>query len=264
MTRSRFGKYVAFARIGWTEARAERNELYGRVVFFALILGVFSALWRAVAKSATGLGQNPQSLVWYLATTEWILLSAPQIQFQIENEVRRGDVAYQLSRPVSYVGSLFAQALGMLAARTPVLLAAAAGFALLFSGGLPEQPGRLLYAVAFGLLGSIGLISLHIIIGLFAFFLGDIAPLHWVVQKLGFVLGGLVLPLEFYPRFLVRIAAWTPFPSLLYGPASFLLGAAPERAVRLGAELVFWIVLMSAAAVALFRRAASSLELNGG
>jgi hypothetical protein len=30
-------KYLAFARIGATQARRDRGELYGRVVFFAVI-----------------------------------------------------------------------------------------------------------------------------------------------------------------------------------------------------------------------------------
>ena len=42
-------KYLAFAKLGLREARAEPGELLGRVLFFVLILGVFSSIWRAVA-----------------------------------------------------------------------------------------------------------------------------------------------------------------------------------------------------------------------
>ena len=44
MTFVQFAKYAAFSRISASEARRERNELYGRMVFFAVILGVFSSL----------------------------------------------------------------------------------------------------------------------------------------------------------------------------------------------------------------------------
>jgi ABC-2 type transport system permease protein len=264
MSPRHFAKYVAFARIGFTEAWSDRSEIYARSAFLGVILGIFSALWRAVAEAGMPLDESPRTLVWYLATTEWILLSAPQVQFQIEDEVRRGDVAYQLSRPGSYVGCRFAQALGMLAARAPVLLAAAGGAALLLAGGPPRDPMMLLYAVPFGLVGAVGFVALNIAIGLFAFWLGDIAPLHWVVQKLGFVLGGLMLPLELYPRPIARLAALTPFPCLLYGPASFLLSAGPERALGLGFELCCWLIVTAALSIALFRRAAMTMQLNGG
>ena len=99
----RIRKYLAFVRMGYTQARAEPAELYGRFVFFAIILGVFATLSRAVAEAGMPLGQSPTTMVWYLAITEWVLLSAPLIQFQIEDDVRRGDVAYQLARPASYL-----------------------------------------------------------------------------------------------------------------------------------------------------------------
>ena len=99
-------------RFGFAAARAEPGELYGRVVFFFVILGVFSSLWRAVAITGASVGGNANTLVWYLAVTEWVLLSAPHIQFQIEDDVRRGDVAYQIVRPASYLGGHFARSLG--------------------------------------------------------------------------------------------------------------------------------------------------------
>ena len=59
-------KYLAFAKLGLREARAEPGELLGRVLFFVLILGVFSSIWRAVAESTAATGQRNEML-WYLA-----------------------------------------------------------------------------------------------------------------------------------------------------------------------------------------------------
>lgn len=264
MTRSGLRKYLAFARIGFTEARAERAELYGRALFLGIILGVFSALWRAVGEGGAAFVEDPKSLVFYLAFTEWILLSAPQMQFRIEADVRRGDVAYQLARPNSYLGGVFAQGIGMLAARAPVLLLVSLGEAFAFAGGLPSEAARALYAIPFGLVGSVVLVALNIGIGVCAFWLEDIAPLHWVTQKLGFVLGGLLLPLQFYPRYLARAAAFTPFPAMLGGPASFVFEATPGRAIRLGVALAGWLVFIWGLSAFAFRRASFRLQLNGG
>jgi hypothetical protein len=99
------GKYAAFTRIAMSQARRERGELYGRVAFFAIVLGVFSSLWRAVAEGGMPIAVSPKALVWYLAATEWILLSAPPIHLDIQDALRRGDVVYLLGRPVSYVGA---------------------------------------------------------------------------------------------------------------------------------------------------------------
>src|ERR1044071_8872025 len=114
-------KYVAVFRFSMTLARRQQAELYARMVFFAVILGVFSSLWRAVGEAGMPMAAEPRTLVWYLAATEWILLSAPPIYFEIQEAIRRGDVVYRLGRPVSYAFAEFVGGLGVLAARAPAL-----------------------------------------------------------------------------------------------------------------------------------------------
>src|SRR5215831_9906708 len=103
-----WSKYVAYTRIAMARARQDRGELIGRMAFFAVILGVFSSLWRAVAEAGMPIGGDPKLFVWYLATTEWILLSAPMVHVDVQESIRRGDVVYHLGRPVSYPGAAFA------------------------------------------------------------------------------------------------------------------------------------------------------------
>ena len=73
-------------------------------------------------------GYRRQDVVWYLVMTEWIVLGVPLAHLPIEEEVRRGDVAYALLRPVSYLASTYALTLGRLSLRLPFL--GLAGFAL--------------------------------------------------------------------------------------------------------------------------------------
>jgi ABC-2 type transport system permease protein len=257
-------KYAAFARLGFARARAEPGELYARVLFFFVILGVFSSLWRAVALTGANIGGDANTLVWYLAMTEWVLMSAPQVQFQIEDDVRRGDVAYQITRPASYLGAHFAQAVGELAARAPVLLAAALSAGWIFGGGAPARPAALALAMAFGAVASIVLTAFNLTLGLASFWLGDIAPVYWIWQKLTFVLGGLLLPLALYPDLIVRAARFTPFPALLTGPASFLLDRSFFSAEALTLALAAWSGAVALLASVTFRHAMRGLQVNGG
>jgi ABC-2 type transport system permease protein len=101
-------------------------------------------------------------------------------------------------------------------------------------------------------------------IGLLAFWIEDVTPVFWVWQKLLFVLGGLMLPIGLYPAWMQRLAGLTPFPVILAWPASFVLqgaGVAPDVLAR---DLTIWAGLTAAAIWWLFRRAASTLTLNGG
>jgi ABC-2 type transport system permease protein len=260
--RTLVSKYAAFARLGFREARAEPGELLGRIVFFAMILGVFSAVWRAVAESSPGT-RDPREMLWYIAMTEWVVMSAPMIQFQMAEDIRRGDVAYQVARPASWLGSRLAHGLGVLAVRAPVMLVVACGTAWLFAGA-PARPERLIGAVAFGLVATAVMTVFHLGIGVAGFWLGDVMPAWWIWQKLMFVIGGMLLPLQFYPELFQRVALLTPFPAFLAGPASLMTREPLLPAVVLLAALAVWTVIGWSLVNALFGRALRRLQVNGG
>lgn len=256
-------KYMAFAKLGVRQARAEPGELLGRAFFFVVILGVFSAIWRAVAESGAPTGQRPNEMLWYLALTEWVLMSAPLVQFEIEEDIHGGDVAYQIARPVSWLGARLAHGLGAMAVRAPAL-AVVAAVAAWSVAGAPDRPAGLAVAVAIGLLAGMIVTLFHVGIGVAAFWLGDVAPAYWIWQKLLFVLGGLLLPLQFYPALFVRIAKLTPFPALLAGPASLATGEPLMPAGVLLATLAFWAIVGWVVVGAAFERAVRRLHVNGG
>ena len=260
--RREVAKYGAFAHVGFAEARAEPGELYARVAFLVVILGVFSALWRAVGAGGSGAGSR-ETMVWYLAMTEFVLMSAPNLHFDIEAEVRRGDVAYQIARPVAYLGAHVARGLGALVFRAPVLLTTACLTGMVF-GGPPAHPAIIARVVAIGFVASLGMSVWYASIGLLAFWLGDVAPVYWIWQKFTFVLGGLLLPLSFYPNIVIRVAMVTPFPALLTGPASFVLARPLFGVPKLIGLLVFWSIVACGVAVLLFRHATRTLQVNGG
>ena len=257
----RLDKYFAFARLAAVQALTTRGELVGRLVFVAIILGVFSSLWRAVAEAGMPLPVDRTAMVWYLAVTEWIVLSPLMVHVEIEADVRRGDIAYQLGRPYSYLASLVAHGLGALAVRAPLVGVAAFACAYGFTGRTPAA-SVFAWIVPLGLAAMVVLYGLHVLTGLAAFAMGDVTPIFWVWQKLLFILGGLMLPLAIYPTWLQHLAWWTPFPAILAGPAGFVLGTGDgwSTAVRLGA----WGLVIALVAHVQLERATRTLQVNGG
>lgn len=254
-------KYLAFARLGARQTLLERGELLGRAAFFALILGVFSALWKALERLP--FAGDTGNMLWYLATTEWILLSTPHLHVEIQQEVRSGDFAVRASRPISYLGATLAKGLGSLLVRAATLGPVACVAAFLFSGTLPE-PFALAKASLLGFLGSALLTCFHLLLGVFAFWLNDVSPLYWVWQKALFVLGGLTLPLGLYPSWLQFAAQLTPFPWALGFPAGLLLGHPTVDAAWILLQLFGWATFTLMFVAWLFRRARASVSLQGG
>src|SRR5262245_37303665 len=154
-------KYGAFARIAAAGARQARAEIYGRAVFFVVVLGVFTSLWKAVQEAGMPIAAEPASLVWYLAMTEWILLSMPAVHMDIQEAIRRGDVVCQLGRPVSYVGAAFAEGVGALLVRAPALFVVACAASFVLTRHLP--PMTVLAAIVpIGFVASALLTAIHV------------------------------------------------------------------------------------------------------
>src|SRR5262249_22113880 len=67
------------------QAAAARAEVVARVGLYVVILVVFSRLWRAAAGAEV---VGSVELLWYLAATEWVLISIPYVHLEIERDVR--------------------------------------------------------------------------------------------------------------------------------------------------------------------------------
>src|SRR5207237_1814016 len=99
-------KYWAIGRISLVAQTAYLGEMAVRTVFLAIILYVFLQLWTATYSSLgsqTVSGFSVSQMVWYLLLTEAIVLSRPRLTRDVDQDVRTGDVAYQLIRPYDYV-----------------------------------------------------------------------------------------------------------------------------------------------------------------
>jgi ABC-2 type transport system permease protein len=260
----RLGKYLAAARVAARQAAVSRVEWIGRAGFYAVLLLIFSRLWTAAVGGAAGTPSDARDLLWYLAVTEWVLLSIPTVHLDVERDVRTGDVAYLLPRPMSYLGLRVAEAVGTLCVRLATLAVVGAGLAYLLSGGGPADPRGLAVAALLGPFAGVLAILFQAAIGLAAVWLHDVSPVYWIWQKAAFVLGGLVLPLHLYPEWLQAVARWTPFSPMLYGPGRAAMGFDPAAAARTAAEIAAW----SIAGVLLLRwlsgRAMRVLDVNGG
>jgi viologen exporter family transport system permease protein len=253
--------HAAIAAVSARQAAAARVELLARAGLYVVILVVFSRLWRAT--SALG-APGPTELLWYLAATEWVLLSIPLVHLDLERDVRQGEVATLLARPVPWLSRRIAEALGQLAVRLAVLGVVGVAAARLLAGSWPSDPRGLLATLVVGVAGGVFGVLAQSAIGLAAVWMTDVAPLFWIWQKSAFFLGGLILPLSLYPAWLRDSAVWTPFAAYLYGPGRLAMGLDLAEAARDVALLLGWTLLALLLLRTVHRRALRVLDVNGG
>src|SRR5919106_2861245 len=181
-------------------AISEPGELSVRMLFYAVILIVFSALWKAAVGAVGGPieGYGYVALLWYVVAAEGaVIATKPRLIEDIGTDIASGAIAVEMLRPVSVVGFRIAAELGEAYVRLAFALVAGGIFGLIDTG-LPDGSGVLLAIPAACLAVACNLMAQHAFAG-GAFWIRDARASWFLYQKLIFLLGGMLLPLELMP-----------------------------------------------------------------
>jgi ABC-2 type transport system permease protein len=255
--------YLSSLAHGMRRSWAAPGELAVRASFYVVILVVFASLWR-VAVSASGgdvAGYGYRELMWYVAAAEAaIIASKPRMIEDIGTAIGSGAIAVEMLRPVSVVGFRVAAEFGEALVRLGCALGAGAVFLVVFVGGPPRLVSLCVFlpVVVIGL--AVNLATQHAFAAA-AFWLEDAKASWFLYQKLIFLLGGMLLPLEMLPGWLAGIARVLPFWVMAYVPARFASGHQDWASIPVQ---IAWLGAMLAAATGAFRLGERKLLVVGG
>jgi len=130
----------------------------------------------------------------------------------------------------------------------------AAGLAALAMSGRPlPAPGVFLALLLLGTMGCVLGMLLYVLVGLAAFWMRRVLPAMLIVQKLSFLLGGLVAPISLYPDWLYGFAKVTPFGAQLYWVGVQVLTPSAQLFwIGIGWQIL-WCVVLSALCALVWR-----------
>lgn len=257
-------KYFSLFRLSFIYTLQNYKALAGLSLFLVTCLIIFAHLWTVVSAQVGAVSFTSDQLLWYIAFNEWVLIALPDMQEEMEEDLRSGKLAYLLPRPISYLGSIFAEGMGILSARLAVLGLVTFVFTSLRAEKLPFTGSIFLIALAIGFLaGCLGVIF-KMLVGIFAFWVRQVEPFHWIWEKLLFTLGGLMLPLSIYPGWMQKIARLTPFPAILGDRSALALGFTLEKALFILSTILFWSLLGGGLTLFLYRKGLRIVNIEGG
>jgi ABC-2 type transport system permease protein len=255
--------YVAGFDRGFRRTVADPGDMAVRVGFFGIILVVMAALWRAAVDAHGGSieGYDMNALLWYVFAAQTAVLGVrPRSVEEIGDEIGSGAIAIQMLRPVSVVGMRMSIELGEAGAR---LLAALIGGGLLtwWFAGRPPSFAALALAIPAVALGCAANIASQHAFGAVAFWLLDAKSSWFFYQKLVFLPGGMLIPLELLPHPLELASRLLPFATMAYVPGRIASGDADPMLLvwQLG-----WLAGLTAMAVAAFAAGERRLQVVGG
>ncbi len=260
-------RYLFISRTAARQQLAYRGEFLMRAVTMVIFMGIFMALWStvyAVSGNATENGYTLRDIVWYLVMTETVTLSSSRIFLEMGETIRSGAVAYTLTRPIPFPLFQMATSLGNSAPRFALNLVTGA---LVVGLGVGFGVGSLPGLAAFLLLAGLALLLdalIAVLIGLLAFWMEETQPVFWIYQKLLFTVGGLFLPLEFFPDWLRSLSRWLPFNFITYAPARAFVAFAPGEVLQMALGQLVYILLFGGLVALIWRAAQRRLVVQGG
>ena len=243
------------------------NLLTGFVSFCVLML-IFYNLWGYLYSDPSQLinGYSMKQMIWYVIITEvlWMSLNGRNLCKKIADDVRGGNIAYNINKPYNYILYSAFSHLGGVTIKF-VILAIIGSFVGVFAlHGLPNiSVLKFLVVLITMILATFISIFLIIFIGLISFYIEDANPLYWVYSKFILILGTL-FPIEFFPKLLQPIVSYSPIYVVSYGPAKLFVNFNWTLAIQVIISQIIYLFFAYLICLLLYRKGVRHLNVNGG
>jgi ABC-2 type transport system permease protein len=260
--------YVDFIRIRFLTMLAYRVNYYSGIVIYAINIGAYYFMWKAIYGDAEQLGGFTAGQMTTYVAVSWMARAFyfNNLDREISNDIRDGSVAVQMTRPYSYIMVKMMQGFGEGLFR--LLLFMAPGMVvvtLIFPIELPTDP--VLWMIFLVMIWFSFLINsqINVMTGLFAFFVENNEGLMRMKRVTVDLLSGVVVPIAFFPGWASEVLKWLPFQAITYLPGSVFTGRIAGSAVW-EALLVqaAWFAALIAPIAIMWRAARKRLFVQGG
>jgi ABC-2 type transport system permease protein len=267
--------YWELVRVAFKTRSAYRAEVGLLFVGRVLDLFVQVAIWRALI-GAAGYAESSRGTITLREMVTYVVISRCISVFislfagysplsQLGNKVRRGGIAMDLTKPLGlreniFFGNIGSMLFEVVYGALPMLLIGA----LFFGIDVPSALNLGLFAVA-AINGLLLYFMLSYVLGLLAFWYLEVWHFERLLNDLITVFSGALIPLWFFPPFLVTLSEWLPFRLIYYVPISIYLEKETPAAVGfLVLQQLLWLGLLLWVERALWKRGVTKLVVQGG
>jgi len=202
------------------------------------------------------------SIFFYFAFST---LRLRDISRSIMQDVQTGNVETLFSKPVSYLMYRVWWQIG--SGLYSFIVATILGtIALALIIGIPQTMtiGIFLPTLFLTLVGaSVLSLILYAIVGLLAFWIEDVNPVFWLVDKAVMILGGSYLPIALFPAFMYQIALYSPFGASQFVTHTVYSSWQHDWYVLIGIQIA-WSVALGLVMYFMFLGAKKKVSVNGG
>jgi ABC-2 type transport system permease protein len=263
-----YSAYIDMIRIRFLMMLAYRVNYYSGIIIYALNIGAYYFLWKAIYGTNELLGGMSVTQITTYVAVSWMARAFyfNNLDREIATEIKDGSVAIQFIRPYNYIIVKMMQGLGEGLFRFFLFsIPGMVVISFLIPVKLPTDPE--VWGIFLLMLFLSFLINsqINIITGLFAFFLENNEGMMRMKRVMVDLFSGLVIPVSFFPGWAEGILKLLPFQAITYLPGAVFTGKVAGSAVYqvLGVQ-VLWFVLLILPLYWIWRSARTRLFVQGG
>ncbi len=250
-----------------TNLQYAMDILFGFAGYLIMIF-IFINLWKYMYQDSSQLinGYSRNQMIWYVIITEivWMSLEGRKLCKKISNDVKSGNIAYNINKPYNYVEYALFNHLGLVTIRFIIVTILGMGIGLLFLHSFPSLSFlQILGVLLSSILAMIINIFLLMTLGLLAFFVEDANPFYWLYSKVIIVIGT-VFPLEFFPKVIQPIIRFSPIYVVSYGPAKLFVQFSNEQFIQVLIAQLIYLGIAFLLCHGIYRKGVRKLNVNGG
>lgn len=265
MKKTRFG--LTIMRIFMRNQMQDRTniilDVFNMVARCLIVFLLYAYIFKIKGGSINGV--DYKTTMWSMFIYFCIMtLSVRRIDDIIMKDVKSGNVEVYMNKPRSYLTINFLRVIGQ-GLFSFLFISFIGTIIMIVFIGVPNVDLKVFIPsfIIVLFLGQILGLILYGIIGLLAFFIQDVRPVHWIVDKLVMVLGGSYLPISMFPKFMKVLAYASPFGAVNFASSTVYESWNNEYLSRIGLQLL-WILVFGLLLHFIYKKSKEKAMINGG
>lgn len=261
-------KYWQISKITMSNSLVYFWDLLSKNIFFIFIMFIYLMLWKNIYAQkgiATIGGLTLNGMIWYLIFTELVTLSRTDLHTQVNDDVKTGNIAYLLNKPYNYVLYCFSYFIGEIGIRllSNSFIGLAVGF--IYAGTIENLSFIYLPFIILSLLIGCAInFFIYLCLALTSFWVEENSAFFWIYSKLIFTLGGMLIPIDLFPKWLQSLSHYLPFAYVTYVPARLAVDFSFMSFLRQFPVQLLYLAIFFALAMSLYGKGVKDLNVNGG
>lgn len=233
-----------------------------------IMLFIFLNLWQYIYADPNELinGYNMNQMMWYVIITEvlWSIIGGRNLCKKISNDVRSGNIAYNINKPYNYIGYCLSNHLGLTTIKMVMYVTLGMLVGFLFLGKFPNLSILSITAVLITIILAIIISTLIITsIGLLSFIIEDSNPIYWLYSKLILVVGT-IFPIEYFPKVIQPFLTYSPVYVVCYGPAKLFVDFNITTFISVLVMQIIYIIISWNLCILIYKKGVKNINVNGG